>query len=80
MISLARSCAADLPVSVRIRLGITRRALSESTLRRVLQAVDADELDRVVSAWLAERVRTQASTRPTGTFRADAVIRAIATG
>jgi len=44
--------AHDLPVSVRVRLGMGRRAPSESTLRRILQAVDADALDRVVSSWL----------------------------
>jgi hypothetical protein len=33
--------AHGLPVSVRVRLGIGRRAPSESTFRRVLQTVDA---------------------------------------
>lgn len=47
--------ACDLPISVRIRLGIGRRAASESTFRRILQAVDADELDRAVMAWIAHR-------------------------
>ena len=41
--------AHDLPASVRVRLGIGRRAPSESTIRRILQTVDADALDRVVS-------------------------------
>lgn len=36
--------AHDLPVSVRVRIGIGRRTPSESTFRRVLQSVDADEL------------------------------------
>jgi predicted transposase YbfD/YdcC len=47
--------ADDLPVSVRVRLGIGRRAPSESTFRRVLQAVDAYALDTAVSSWLVER-------------------------
>ena len=48
--------AADLPISVRLRLGMGHRAPSESTLPRVLQRVDADELDTAVSAWPARRV------------------------
>jgi predicted transposase YbfD/YdcC len=48
--------AHDLPVSVRLRLGMGRAMPSESTLRRVLQGVDADELDTAVSGWLARRV------------------------
>lgn len=47
--------AHDLPITVRMRLGIGRRAPSESTMRRILQNVDADELDRAVSVWLAAR-------------------------
>jgi predicted transposase YbfD/YdcC len=35
-------------------------APSEATLRRVLQRIDAAALDRLVGAWLAERVRRQA--------------------
>ena len=37
--------AHDLPVTARLRLGIGRRAPSESTIRRLLQAVDLDALD-----------------------------------
>ncbi len=44
--------AQDLPVSARVRLGVGRRAPSESTIRRVLQLVDLDALDTVLSAWL----------------------------
>jgi predicted transposase YbfD/YdcC len=47
--------AHDLPVSVRVRLGIGRRAPSESTFRRVLQTVDAHALDTALSSWLVER-------------------------
>jgi predicted transposase YbfD/YdcC len=47
--------ALDLPVSARLRLGIGRRAPSESTIRRILQAVDLDALDAVLSSWLAIR-------------------------
>jgi predicted transposase YbfD/YdcC len=54
--------AHDLPVGVRVRLGLRRRSPSESTIRRVLQAVDADALDRVVSAWLMARAARSAAT------------------
>jgi hypothetical protein len=47
--------AHDLPVSARLRLGLGRRAPSESTIRRILQAVDLDALDVAVSGWLAAR-------------------------
>lgn len=56
--------AHDLPISVRLRLGIGLRGVpSESTLRRILQRVDPDELDAAVSGWLARRV-TGGSTGP----------------
>jgi predicted transposase YbfD/YdcC len=47
--------AHDLPITVRVRLGMGRRAPSESTIRRISRALDADELDRAVSAWLTAR-------------------------
>lgn len=47
--------ARDLTPSVRARLGLGRRPPCEATIRRVLQAVDAAELDQVVSTWLAAR-------------------------
>ncbi len=47
--------ARDLTPTVRARLGLGRRPPSEATIRRVLQGVDAAELDRVVSTWLAAR-------------------------
>jgi predicted transposase YbfD/YdcC len=47
--------AADLTPTVRARLNVGRRPPCESTIRRVLQRVDPDTLDRVVSAWLAAR-------------------------
>jgi predicted transposase YbfD/YdcC len=57
----------DLPVSVRLRLGIGRRAPSESIFRRVLRSVDAQALDRIVSGWLAERAaRQSANGQPVG--------------
>jgi predicted transposase YbfD/YdcC len=61
--------AHDLPVSVRLRLGMGRATPSESTFRRILQRVDADELDTAVSGWLARRVTAapsagQASSAP----------------
>jgi predicted transposase YbfD/YdcC len=57
--------AHDLPVGVRVRLGLARLAPSESTIRRTLQAVDADDLDQTVSAWLATR-----SAPPSGSLSA----------
>lgn len=45
----------DLTPTVRARLGLGRRPPCESTIRRVLQAVDAAGLDQVVSSWLAAR-------------------------
>ena len=49
--------AHDLPLGVRIRLGLTiRRATpSESAIRRLLQKVDPQVLDQVVSNWLITR-------------------------
>ena len=56
--------AQDLPVSVRLRLGIGRRAPSESTFRRVLRCVDAQALDQIVSGWLAQRAARQPAGGP----------------
>jgi DDE family transposase len=49
--------AHDLPLGVRIRLGLTvgRAAPSESAIRRILQKVDPEALDRAVSDWLIAR-------------------------
>ena len=57
--------AHGLPPTVRSRLGFTRAVPSESTIRRVIQATDADDLDAVVSAWLAAR-RSVRRSRPAG--------------
>jgi predicted transposase YbfD/YdcC len=61
--------ALDLPVSARLRLGLGRRAPSESTLRRILQAVDLDALDAALSGWLVDRLPAP----PPGRMRAVAV-------
>jgi len=45
----------DLSPAVRLRLGLGRAAPRESTIRRVLQRVDPEALDRVTSSWLAAR-------------------------
>jgi predicted transposase YbfD/YdcC len=50
--------AHDLPKTVRVRLRIARRPPSESSIRRVLQAIDPDLLDRTVAAWLATHTVT----------------------
>jgi predicted transposase YbfD/YdcC len=49
--------AHDLPLGVRIRLGLTvgRSTPSESAIRRILQKVDPEALDRAVSDWLIAR-------------------------
>ena len=49
--------AHDLPLGVRIRLGLTvgRVTPSESAIRRILQKVDPEALDRAVSNWLIAR-------------------------
>jgi len=54
--------ARDLTPSVRGRLGLGHRPPCESTIRRVLQTVDAAELDQVVSRWLAARASPRSST------------------
>jgi predicted transposase YbfD/YdcC len=47
--------AADLPPGIRDRLGLGRRAPSETTIRRLLGRVDPDELDAALSGWVAAR-------------------------
>jgi predicted transposase YbfD/YdcC len=55
--------AAELPEEALARLGCrispasgAREAPEESTIRRALKAIDADALDRIVNAWVAEQV------------------------
>ena len=49
--------AHDLPLGARVRLGLTvvRATPSESAIRRILQKVDPEALDRAVSDWLVTR-------------------------
>lgn len=47
--------ARDLTPTIRSRLDLGRGAPCESTIRRLLQAVDAEELDAVICGWLAGR-------------------------
>jgi DDE_Tnp_1-associated len=51
----------DLPISVRVRLGLGRCRPSESTIRRILQAIDPDLLDQALCGWL---VRHPAASSP----------------
>ena len=44
--------AHDLPVGLRLRLGLGRVPPCETTIRRILQAVDGQALDVALSAWL----------------------------
>lgn len=55
--------ARDLAVEVRIRLGLRRVAPNESTIRRILQTLDAQALDTVLSTWLGARSTTPAAAR-----------------
>jgi predicted transposase YbfD/YdcC len=48
--------AADASTTVLTRLGFTRHAPSESAIRRVLQRLDADQLDQVIGVWMWLRV------------------------
>jgi predicted transposase YbfD/YdcC len=52
--------ARELTPTVRTRLGLGRRPPCEATIRRVLQGIDAAELDQVLSRWLATRAVTNA--------------------
>jgi predicted transposase YbfD/YdcC len=65
--------AHDLPVTARLRLGIDRRAPSESTIRRILQAVDPEALDTALSSWLAARIPQPPPSRPGSVARVVAV-------
>ena len=63
--------AREVPQATLARQGIWQRpyatwyvAPSETTLRRVLQQIDADELDRVVGGWLAEQQPARAADQP----------------
>ena len=56
--------AHDLPAGVRFRLGFGRAVPSESTIRQVLQAIDADVLDAVVSGWLSAQAAQSAAPDP----------------
>ena len=47
--------AADLPPTVRLRLGFGRGVVSEPTIRRALCDVDAEELALVLGSWVAAR-------------------------
>jgi len=49
--------AADAPAEVLAALSVSGPAPHESTIRRVLQALDADALDAMIGAWLAGRSR-----------------------
>lgn len=55
--------AQDLTPAVRAELGIGRAAPCESTIGRVLQRVDAEQLDRAVCAWLHARAATGSTSR-----------------
>ncbi len=55
--------AADAPVQVLAACGVTGVAPHESTIRRVLQALDANALDAMIGTWLAARSRPTAGRR-----------------
>ena len=67
---------ADAPPEVMAALGIMRDPLTgrfdppdEATIRRVLEAVDADALDAAVGAWLASAAAGQHRARPAADSR-----------
>ena len=67
--------AHDLPATARMRLGIaTRGAPSESAIRRLLQAVDAEVLDRAVSGWLGTRASAAGPVPQPGSDQASRLI------
>jgi predicted transposase YbfD/YdcC len=49
--------AANASDQVRSALGVDRRVPSESTIRRVLQHLDGDELDAAIGSWAADRTQ-----------------------
>jgi len=55
--------AHDLPLGVRVRFGLGRATPSESTIRRVLQGVDGDALDRATCRWILARARADQTNR-----------------
>jgi predicted transposase YbfD/YdcC len=70
--------AREVPQATLARLGIWRRpysnwyvAPSETTLRRVLQQIDPDELDRVVGGWLAAYQRPASTGEEPGAVAVD---------
>ena len=70
--------ARELEAATLERLGVFKRpyssvyvAPSEPTLRRTLQQVDADELDRVVGGWLAEQQAQAPTTDQSGAVAVD---------
>jgi hypothetical protein len=70
--------AREVPQATLARLGIWHRpysnryvAPSETTLRRLLRQVDADELDRVVGGWLAEQQPPVSATGERGAVAVD---------
>ncbi len=61
---------ADLPAEVNQVLGVGHRCPCESTIRRVLQGLDGDRFDVVISTWIGNLCATQA---PRGRRRAVAL-------
>jgi predicted transposase YbfD/YdcC len=55
--------AADTDEETLARLGVTGAVPSESTIRRVLQRLDADAFDQLAGAWAAERTAPARGTR-----------------
>jgi DDE_Tnp_1-associated/Transposase DDE domain len=55
--------AADADEETLARLGVTGAVPSESTIRRVLQRLDADAFDELAGAWAAQRTAPARGTR-----------------
>ena len=59
--------AQDLPVSARLRLGLGRRAPSESTIRRMRGGVERSSTAGGRRRWKSHRIGQRASTPPNAT-------------
>jgi predicted transposase YbfD/YdcC len=65
--------AADLPIEVAAALGLAEKCPCESTIRRVVQRVDGNRFDTVISSWIQRWTQTRSATHPPAGRRAVAV-------
>ena len=48
----------DLPIEAAIALGLTEKCRYESMIRRIVQRLDGDRFDAVISAWIQQQLRS----------------------